>query len=62
MRFSSIKKFNPFELLICYTHNSNFSICGNKCRNSFNMYFHIFFTTTMTYINRKLKHCKSIFQ
>ena len=55
-----IKQLNISKLFICYAHDSDLSILRQKRFNSFYMYGCILATGTMTDINGKLKHRKTI--
>ena len=56
----TIKQFDISKLFIRNTHNSDTSMLWNKRFNLFYMHSCILATGTMTDIDRKLKHCKSI--
>ena len=60
MRFLTIKQLYLPKLFICYTHNSNLPKLWKERFNSFYMHCCIFATGTMSNIDRKLKHCKTI--
>ena len=60
LHFFSIKKFYIPKLFVCNTHDSDMPKFWKKRFNSFYMYYSILATSTMTYINKKLKHCKTI--
>lgn len=61
LRFLSIEEFYFFELLASNTHNSDLSVCWNEGGNTFDVYSHILFAATMTYVNGELEHCETIF-
>lgn len=59
--FLAIKELNIAKLLVCDTENANLTKLGKERVNTFQVYVHILTTDTMSHIDAKLKHSKTIF-
>ena len=59
--FFTIIELNISKLFVSDTKYSYFSYFRKQSTDSFHVYFSVFHTGAMTYVDGKLEHCESIF-